>query len=97
MEWIMLLKTVLALAFVLGLLLLTLWVVKYCELKGGKNLFMRKLQENQRLSVVEIRRIDARNSVVLIRRDETEHLLLLGSTQNLLLESNINIKKKAEK
>lgn len=97
MEWIMLLKTVLALAFVLGLLLLMLWAVKYCELKGGKNRFIRRLQENQRLSVVEIRRIDARNSVVLIRRDETEHLLLLGSTQNLLLESNINIKEKAEK
>ena len=97
MEWIMLLKTVLALAFVLGLLLLTLWAIKYCEFKGGKNRFIRKLQENQRITIEEVRRLDARNTVVLIRRDETEHLLLLGSTQNLVLESNINHKKKAEK
>lgn len=39
MEWIMILKAVLALAFVLGLLLLTLWLFKYCELHGAKTVF----------------------------------------------------------
>lgn len=41
MEWIMILKAVLALAFVLGLLLLTLWLFKYCELHGAKTGFSK--------------------------------------------------------
>ena len=71
MEWIMILKAVLALAFVLGLLLLTLWLFKYCELHGAKNRFFKKLQDTQRLKIEEIRRIDARNSVVLVKKDQT--------------------------
>ena len=51
MEWIMILKAVLALAFVLGLLLLTLWLFKYCELHGAKNRFFKKLQDTQRLKI----------------------------------------------
>ena len=87
MEWIMILKAVLALAFVLGLLLLTLWLFKYCELHGAKNRFFKKLQDTQHLKIEEIRRIDARNSVVLVKKDQTEYLLLLGANQNLLLET----------
>lgn len=87
MEWIMILKAVLALAFVLGLLLLTLWLFKYCELHGAKTRFFKKLQDTQRLKIEEIRRIDARNSVVLVKKDQTEYLLLLGANQNLLLET----------
>lgn len=86
MEWIMILKAVLALAFVLGLLLLTLWLFKYCELHGAKTGF-QKLQDTQRLNIEEIHRIDARNSVVLVKKDQTEYLLLLGANQNLLLET----------
>lgn len=95
MEWMMMVKAVLALAFVLGLLLLVLWLLKYCELHGAKNRFFKKLQTSQRLSIEEVRRIDAKNSLVLVRKDNTEMLLLLGANQNLLLETaKIN---KAEK
>lgn len=87
MDWIMILKAVLSLAFVLGLLLVVLWLLKYCELRGAKNRFFKKLQTTQRLSVEEIRRIDARNSLVLVKKDNTEMLLLLGANQNLLLET----------
>lgn len=93
MEWALFLKTVLALAFVLGLMLLTLWVVKYLEIRGVKNRFMRKLQSERRIEIVEIKRIDARNSLALVRRDDSEYLLLLGSSQNLVLETNIKVKK----
>lgn len=44
MEWIMILKAVLALAFVLGLLLLTLWLFKYCELHGDQNRFSKNFR-----------------------------------------------------
>lgn len=95
MEWMMVFKAILALAFVLGLLLLVLWLMKYCEIHGAKNRFFKNLQAAQRLKVEEIRRIDARNSVVLIKKDETEMLLLLGANQNLLLETTET--KKAKK
>ena len=83
----MILKAVLSLAFVLGLMLLALWALKYCQLRGAKSCFMRKLGEQQRLQVLEIRRLDARNMLVLFRKDADEHLVLLGASQNLLIDS----------
>ena len=64
MEGLMILKAVLSLAFVLGLMLLTLWAIKYCQLHGAKNKLL-----------------------VLFKKDDKEYLLLLGATQNLLIES----------
>lgn len=42
-----------------------------------------------RLAVVEVAVVDARHRLVLLRRDETEHLVLLGATSDLLIESGI--------
>lgn len=56
MEGMMILKAMLSLAFVLGLMFLTLWAVRYCQLHGAKSRFMRKLGEQQRLQVLEVRR-----------------------------------------
>lgn len=89
----MIFKAVLALAFVLGLLMLTLWLIKYCEIKGTKNRFMQRLSANQRISIIETKRLDAKNTLVLVQRDEVEHLVLLGSSQNMLIESAITTKK----
>ena len=87
MEWHQILQAVLSLIFVIGLLLLTLWFFKYCEQKGGKSILVRRLKSSQRLDVVEIRRIDARNSLVLLKCDNTEHLVLLGNSSVSILES----------
>lgn len=89
MEWGQIAQAVLSLIFVIGLLLLTLWAVKYCELKGLKSRFVKQLKQNQRLEVVERHKIDARNTLILLRRDNVETLVLLGSSQNLILEQNI--------
>lgn len=89
MELALFFKAILSLAFVIGLLLLTLWFIKYCEVSGCKNKFIKQLQSNRRVEIVEQKRIDARNSIILIRRDNVEHLILLGSAQNLILEQNI--------
>lgn len=35
MDWHHVLQALLSLVFVIGLLLLTLWLFKYCQLKGG--------------------------------------------------------------
>jgi len=44
---------------------------------------------NRRLRIVEVVPVDARRRLLLVRRDGVEHLLLLGPTQDLLVESAI--------
>lgn len=43
----------------------------------------------RRLSVVEVATLDSRRKLVLVRRDATEHLLLLGPGQDVLVEGGI--------
>lgn len=86
MELALFFKAVLSLAFVLGLLLLTLWAIKYLEVNAGKARFLKKLAAERRIDVVEMKKIDAKNSLVLVRCDDREHLLVLGNT-NLVVES----------
>ncbi len=93
MEWALFFKAVLALAFVLGLMMLTLWAVKYLEVRGVKNRFMQKLQNERRIEIVESKRIDARNSLALVRCDDKEYFLLIGATQNVVLDSEVRVKK----
>lgn len=81
----MIFKAVLALVFVLGLLLVTLSAIKYCQVKGVKCRFMKHIVSAQRINVAEMRRIDARNTVAVIRVDDTEYSVLMGSGQSLLL------------
>lgn len=40
-----------------------------------------------RLAVVEVKIIDSRRKLVILRRDSTEHLILLGPNRDLLIES----------
>lgn len=89
MDWHHVLQALLSLVFVIGLLLLTLWLFKYCQLKGGNCRWARQLKAGQRLNVVESRRLDNRNSVVLLKRDDQEFLILLGSNANLLLDRSL--------
>lgn len=96
MEWGHIFQAVFSLIFVIGLLLLTLWAFKYCELKGLNSRLMKSFKANQRIEIVELRRIDAKNSAVLIRRDNIETLVLLGAAQNLILEQNISAPKGLE-
>ena len=43
----------------------------------------------RRLSIVEILPLDARRRLVLLRRDGKEHLVLLGPTQDVVIETGI--------
>jgi flagellar protein FliO/FliZ len=45
--------------------------------------------KSPRLAIVEVRAMDSRRKLVLVRRDACEHLVLLGPSQDLLLESGI--------
>lgn len=84
MDPIDLLRATAALFAVLGLLAASAWLLRRTGLS-------RKLGEapGGRLCVVETRWLDPRTRLLLIRRDRTEHLLLLGAGPPLLVERGI--------
>lgn len=84
---------VLALAFVLGLLFLTLWFIKYLQLKTPKSRLFQKLQAEQRIEVIETKRLDTKNTLILIRKDDKEFMFVTGTAGNLLLEAGTIVKK----
>lgn len=43
----------------------------------------------RRLALVEVMALDAKRRVVLLRRDDTEHLVVLGPTGETVIESGI--------
>jgi flagellar protein FliO/FliZ len=76
----------LALLFVLGLIGLCAW--------GAKRLGMTPrvsagAGRAKRLAIVEVAAVDAKRRLVLVRRDDREHLLLLGAAQDVVVESGI--------
>lgn len=76
----------LALALVLGLVLLAGWAARRFGLAPGG---ARRLRRGRRLGIVEVMPIDARRRLVLVRRDDKEHLLLLSTTRDLVVEAGI--------
>ena len=85
MEWGDYLRFVLALVFVVGLIGLLAWAGKRFGFSprpttpGGRN----------RLAIVDVTTVDARRRLVLVRRDNVEHLLLLGQSEDLVIERGI--------
>ncbi len=86
MEFDTYLRFIAALVFVLALIGALTWAVKRFGLFGRVAATPRA---GRRLEVVESATIDARRRLVLIRRDRTEHLLLLGPTSDLVVERGI--------
>lgn len=84
MEWDVYLRTVLALAFVLAMIAAAAWGAKRYGL-GGARIGPRR----RRLAVVEVLQVDSRRRLVLVRRDEVEHLLLIGGGSDMIVESKI--------
>ena len=83
MEFSGYIKFMLALAFVLGLILLRRFGM------GGLSVISRPRDGARRLAVIEVTAIDAKRRLVLVRRDNTEHLILLGANTELLIENSI--------
>lgn len=75
----------LALVFVVALIVLGLWVLKI-TFNTSANLGRPR---HRRLSVVDAVQLDSRRRVVIVRRDEVEHVILTGGAQDLVIESAI--------
>jgi flagellar protein FliO/FliZ len=83
-------QVIFAFLLVIGLIgLMALGLKRYNVMqKQGKTLFGIR-EEAGRVKVVEVRYLDAKRRLVLIRRDGVEHLLLLGGSSDLVIESGI--------
>ena len=73
-----------ALVLVLGLIALAGFVGRRLGL-GGAN--VARGGRARRLSVIESIALDPKRRLVLVRRDQVEHLLLLGPSNDLVVES----------
>lgn len=76
------LRFILALLLVLGLLALAAFLLRRSGLAP-------KLSRSRRLALLESLPLGPRHRLMLIRRDEVEHLLLLGPQGDVVVESRI--------
>ena len=85
-------KFVFAFVFVLGLIALATVAARRFGFGLPSN---PRNSAQRRLGIVESLNVDGKRRMVLIRRDDTEHLLLLGATTELVIESAITPTKNA--
>ena len=82
---------ILALGIVLVLIVFGLWALKV--LSRASNTFVRG--RNKRLTVVDQVAIDQKRQLIIVRRDNVEHLILVGGAQDVVVESGIATEKPA--
>ncbi len=79
------LTVLIALTVVLILIILGVWALKLVFNATGRAARGRA----KRLGIVDISPLDQKRQLVLVRRDNVEHLLLIGGTQDLVIEAGI--------
>lgn len=78
------LRSLIALFFVSGLIVIIALIIK----KLGLNYPMAKKTSHKRITIEEVTILDPRRRLVLVRRDHIEHLILLGATSETVIESH---------
>ncbi|ODT68213.1 MAG: hypothetical protein ABS75_21365 [Pelagibacterium sp. SCN 63-23] len=76
-----------ALGAVLVLIVLAVWLLKLIFNASGNVARGR----NRRLSVVDTLALDQKRQLLIVRRDNVEHLILTGGPQDLVVESGIAV------
>ncbi|MGB7101241.1 MAG: flagellar biosynthetic protein FliO, partial [Xanthobacteraceae bacterium] len=76
----------LAFLVVLGLIGATAWAVRRF---GGGRLSSTARGRQPRLAVIDYASVDARRRLILVRRDNVEHLLMIGGPTDIVVEPNI--------
>ena len=80
-----------ALAATLGLLLLAAWGLrKYGHRLGAIGLGGASAPARRRLEIVETLALGPRQRVVILRRDDAEHLLALSPDRATVIEANVD-------
>lgn len=81
--------SVLALGIVLVLIMLGLWLLKMVT----RSTATVGRGRNRRLSVIDHMQVDAKRQLLIIRRDNVEHLILTGGPADLVIESGIPVER----
>ena len=81
------LKVFLFVIVVLALLALAFWLVR--RFGGGRLGGGATRGRQPRLAVIDQATVDSRRRLVLIRRDNVEHLLIIGGPSDVVVEQNI--------
>lgn len=89
MDGIDFLRFVISLVFVLSLMGGLWLLLKKMGLNGPS---MMTPLDKRRLKIVEVLPIDQRRKVIILRRDDTEHLVILGQSGETVVETNISPK-----
>jgi hypothetical protein len=79
-------KFVVAFVIVLVLIGLTAWLVRRF---GANRLGSSARGRQPRLAIIDAASVDGRRRLVLIRRDNVEHLMMIGGPNDLIIEPNI--------
>ncbi|HEX2215089.1 MAG TPA: flagellar biosynthetic protein FliO [Xanthobacteraceae bacterium] len=80
-------KLVVAFAIVLALLAVVMWIFKRL---GGNRIGTTATRNRQpRLAVIDAAAVDGRRRLVLVRRDNVEHLIMIGGPSDVVIEQNI--------
>lgn len=66
---------------------LAIWIAQQTLGGSGMKLFQNK---NKRTGVVEATSVDGRRRLLLIRRDDVEHLVMTGGPVDLVIETGID-------
>lgn len=82
-----------AFIFIIALIALAAWMLK--GLTGGRGgggmSFLRG--RDRRLGVIEAANMDARRKLVLIKRDDVEHLIMIGGPIDIVVETGIQLRR----
>ncbi len=81
------LRFALALVLVLGLIGLAAWLARRFGMAGRVRVSGAK--PGKRLAIAEVLSLDNKRRMVLVRRDEAEHLIILGPSSETVVERGI--------
>jgi flagellar protein FliO/FliZ len=82
MDFDLYLRFALALILVLGLIALLAWMLR----RFGMGM---KMSKGRRLGVSEVQLLGPRHKLMLVRRDDVEHLVILGPAGETVIETGI--------
>lgn len=79
-----------AFVFVIALIAIGAWVLKGMMAKGNNKTGSFLRGRERRLGVVEASNVDGRRKLILVRRDNVEHLIMTGGPVDVLVETGIH-------
>lgn len=86
-EGSLIVRFVVAFVIVLGLIGATFWIIR--RFGGARAGAAAQRGRQPRLAVIDAAAVDGRRRLVLVRRDNVEHLLMIGGPSDIVVEQNI--------